>query len=139
MSNQSCWECKLVIIGVIWFKAVSTFLDHIADTVTGRIRDIKTCNITNILLRDTAEPVLKGCPIGHKNVVSQDRWSLVTSSFALKGRTLRPKLVVLQDRWSHASGFSREVSVYFRILFCAIIMPSPPPPIYRDMYTYLLF
>ncbi len=32
----------------------------------------------------TVEPVLKDYPIGHENVVFQDRWSLVTGSIVLK-------------------------------------------------------
>ncbi len=35
---------------------------------------------------DTVEPVLKDHPIGHKNVVCQDRWFLVTGSVILKCR-----------------------------------------------------
>ncbi len=31
----------------------------------------------------TVEPVLIDHPFGHKNMVSQDRWSLVTGSFTL--------------------------------------------------------
>ena len=47
------------------------------------------CTLTALLLGwtwyadgsdDTVEPVLKDRPIGHKNMVSQDRWSLVTVS-----------------------------------------------------------
>ena len=48
----------------------------------------------------TVEPVLKDHPIGPKNVVSQDRWSLVTGSVALKSGTFCQEYVVLQDRWS---------------------------------------
>ncbi len=47
----------------------------------------------------TVEPVLKDHPIGHKNVVCQDRWSLVTGSVILKCRSCQ-KCVVFQDRWS---------------------------------------
>ncbi len=47
----------------------------------------------------TVEPVLKDRPIDHKNMVSQDRWSLVTGSFTLKCVTCQTR-VVLQDRWS---------------------------------------
>ncbi len=36
----------------------------------------------------TVEPVLKDHAVGHKNMVSQDRWSLVTGSVALKYGTL---------------------------------------------------
>ena len=51
-------------------------------------------------IADTVEPVLEDRPIGHKNVVSQDRWSLVTGSVAMKYRTLCQEYMVFQDRWS---------------------------------------
>ncbi len=51
------------------------------------------------LLAYTVEPVLKDLPFGHKSVVSQDRWSLVTGSIVLKCRSCQ-KCVVFQDRWS---------------------------------------
>ncbi len=47
----------------------------------------------------TVETVLKDHPIGHKNMGSEDRWSLVTGSFTLKCRTFCQKLIVFQDRW----------------------------------------
>ncbi len=47
---------------------------------------------------NTVEPVLKDHPIGHKNVVCQDRWSLVTGSAVLKCRSFCQKCVVCQDR-----------------------------------------
>ncbi len=56
----------------------------------------------------TVEPVLKDRPIVHKNVVSQDRWSLVTGSFTLKFRTFCKKIVVLQDRWSLVAVVSQD-------------------------------
>ncbi len=56
----------------------------------------------------TVEPVLKDAPIGHKNVVSQDRWSLVTGSVALKCGTLRQEYVVLQDQWSLMAVVSQD-------------------------------
>ncbi len=59
----------------------------------------------------TVEPLLEDCPNGHKNVVSQDRWSLVTGSITLKYRTC-PEYLVFQGRWSHYSGLSRQVSLY---------------------------
>ncbi len=50
---------------------------------------------------NTVELFLKAPPpFGHKNMVSQDRWSLVTDSFTPKCRAFCQKLVVLQDRWS---------------------------------------
>ena len=57
----------------------------------------------------TVEPVLKSHRIGHSNIVSQDRWSLVTGSITLKYRTCQEYLVfktggvmavVSQDRFS---------------------------------------
>ncbi len=48
----------------------------------------------------TVVSVLKDHPIGHKNVVCQDRWSLVTGSEILKCRSFCRKCVVCQDRWS---------------------------------------
>ncbi len=38
--------------------------------------------------------------IGHKHMVSQDRWSWVTGSFALKCRTFCQNIVVFRDSWS---------------------------------------
>ncbi len=58
------------------------------------------------LLECTVEALLKDHPIGHKNVVSQDRWSLVTGSVMLKCRSFCHKCVVFQDRWSHMAGFT---------------------------------
>ena len=58
------------------------------------------CNYPGIVGGCTVKPVLKDHPTGHKNMVSQDRWSLVRGSFTLKCRIFCPKLVVLQDRWS---------------------------------------
>ncbi len=49
---------------------------------------------------ETVEPVLKDHLTGYKNVVCQDRWSLVTGSVILKGRSFCRKSVVCQDRWS---------------------------------------
>ena len=55
---------------------------------------------------NTVEPVFKDHPIGHKNVVSQDRWSQGTGSIILKHRSLGQKWVVAQDRWSLKTGFT---------------------------------
>ena len=41
---------------------------------------------------------LKDHPIGHENVVCQNRWSLVTGSVILKWRSFRRKCVVCQER-----------------------------------------
>ncbi len=56
---------------------------------------------------NTVEPVLKDHPIGHTNVVSQDRWSLVTGSITLKWRT--SSQVVFQDRWSLMAMVSQDM------------------------------
>ncbi len=50
--------------------------------------------------KSTVEPLLKDNPIGHKIMVSKDRWSLLTGSFTLKCLTFWQELMVLQDRWS---------------------------------------
>ncbi len=54
------------------------------------------------------EPVLKDHPIDHKNMVSQDRWSLVTGSYTLECRTFCQKLVVLQNKWSLMAVVSQD-------------------------------
>ncbi len=56
----------------------------------------------------TVEPVLKDHPIGRKNVVCQDRWSLVTGSVILKCRFFCQKYVVCQDRWSLMAVVSQD-------------------------------
>ncbi len=61
-----------------------------------------------LALYDTVEPVLKDHPIGHKNVVGQDRWSLVTGSVVLKCRSFCHKYVVCQDRWSLMAVVSQD-------------------------------
>ena len=48
----------------------------------------------------TVEPVLEDGPIGHENVVSQDRWSLVTDSITLKNRTYCQEYLVFRSMWS---------------------------------------
>ncbi len=56
----------------------------------------------------TVEPVLKDHLIGHKNVVCQDRWSLVTGSVILKCRSFCKKCVVFSRLVvSHGGGLSR--------------------------------
>ncbi len=60
------------------------------------------------LSRYTVESVLKDHPIGHKNVVCQDRWSLVTGSVILKCGSFCQKCVVFQDRWSLMAVVSQD-------------------------------
>ncbi len=61
----------------------------------------------------TLEPVLKDHPFRHRNVVSQDRWSLVPGSIALKCTVLPPEMYGLSRQVvSHGSGLSRQVSLY---------------------------
>ncbi len=62
----------------------------------------------HIYILYTVEPFLKDCPIGHKNMVSQDRWSLVTGSVALKYGTFCHEYVVFQDSWSLMSVVSQD-------------------------------
>ncbi len=49
---------------------------------------------------NTVEPVLKDNPIGHKDVVCQDRWYPVTGTVILKCRSFCQQCVVCHDRWS---------------------------------------
>ncbi len=64
---------------------------------------------------NTVEPVLKDHPFGHKNVVSQDSWSLVTGSVVLKcwsdsAKNVWPfKTGVLPWQWSLKTGFTVHV------------------------------
>ncbi len=62
----------------------------------------------NYPLKITVEPVLKDRHFGHKNMVFQGRWSLVTGSFALTWRRFCQKLVVLQDRWALVAVVSQD-------------------------------
>ena len=75
----------------------------------------------------TVEPALKDHPIGHKNVVCQDRWSLVTGSVILKCGSCQ-KCVVCQDRWS-------LVAVAFQDKFHCILgnISSPQLPLPEDL------
>ncbi len=56
----------------------------------------------------TVEPMLKDHPAGHKNMVSQDRWSFVTGSVALKCGTFCQEYVGLQDGWSFMAVDSQD-------------------------------
>ncbi len=57
-----------------------------------------------VLDQCTVEPVLKDHRISNKNVVCQDRWSLVRGSVILKCKSSCQKYVVCQDRWSLVRG-----------------------------------
>ncbi len=57
---------------------------------------------------NTVEPLLKDHTIGHKNVVCQNRWSLVIGSVILQCRSFCPKCVVCQDRWSPLAVVSQD-------------------------------
>ncbi len=48
----------------------------------------------------TVESVLKDHPIADKNVVSQNRWSLVTGLITVKYSTFCQEYQICQDRWS---------------------------------------
>ncbi len=66
----------------------------------------------SFLVYNTVEPVLKDHPIGHQNMVSQNRWSLVTGSFTLQCRTFCQKTGgPLRQVDFHGSGLSRQVSL----------------------------
>ncbi len=69
----------------------------------------------------TVEAVLKDCPIGHKNMVSQDRWSLVTGSYTLKCVTFYPKntdpSICSRQVVFYGSGLSRQVIDSLRVKY----------------------
>ncbi len=53
------------------------------------------------MLHCTIEPALKDSPIGHKNMVCQDRWSLVAGSVLLRSRSFcQNRKQVFQNRLS---------------------------------------
>ncbi len=61
----------------------------------------------------TVEPVLKDHPMGHTDVVSQDRWFLATGSITLECGTFIPGVSCLSRQVvSHGSGLSRQVLLY---------------------------
>ncbi len=70
---------------------------------------VKHIEMYKVTLYKSVEPVLNDHPIGHNDVVSQDRWSLPTCSITLKCRTFYQKYLIFQD--SHGSGLSRQVSL----------------------------
>ncbi len=65
---------------------------------------------------NAVEPVLKDHPIGHKNVVSQDRWPLVTGSITLKCGTFCQEYLVFKDRWSFMVLVSQD-RFYCNVIF----------------------
>ncbi len=58
------------------------------------------------------KPVLRDYPIGHKHMMSEDRWSLVTGSVILKCRSLCQK-------WGGGGSLMAVVSLY-RLKQCGI-------------------
>ncbi len=80
-------------------------------------------------MENTVEPVWKDHPIGHKNVVRQDRWSLVTGSVVLKCGSFCQKCVVCQDRWSLMAVVSQDRFHCIQLLciihkYYSIILPK---------------
>ncbi len=61
---------------------------------------------TYLSIPNTVEPVLKDYPIGHTNVVFQDRWSLATVSITLKCRTFCQEYVGLSRYLYLKTGFT---------------------------------
>ncbi len=92
--------------------------------LTIQIKTLKANHkVDNCGKNGTVEPILKDCPIGHKNVVCQDRWSLVTGSVILKYTAFCQKCVVCQDRWSLMVVVSQD-QLHCTILafWCAIFL-----------------
>ncbi len=75
----------------------------------------------SFVISNTVQPVLKGRPIDYKSMVCQDRWSLVTGSFALLCWTFHQELcgpsrhVLCHVKWSLKAGFT----------VCALVFPVP--------------
>ena len=70
---------------------------------------------------NTVEPVLKDHPIGHKNLVCQDRWSLATGSVILKCMSFCRKCMALSRnvvswQWSLKTGFTVERFIFHKEL-----------------------
>ncbi len=80
----------------------------------------------------TVEPVLKDHPIGHTNVVSQDRWSLVTGSITLKCRTFCQVQLVFQDRWTLMAVVSHDWFHCTGAVLFADLYPTLPEPCYNS-------
>ncbi len=103
-----------IIIVIIYSSYIALFL---AEASSKRF----TCYYSIIVIvTSTVEAVLKRHPIGHQNVVCQDRWSLVTGSVTLKCRSFCQKCVVCQDRWSLNWQWSLKVSLYYPCQTCYI-------------------
>ncbi len=120
---------KFVIVGktskskVALNKQISSLGGQVVPKVAA---DIAACISTTgnyFCVQCTVEPLLKDHPIGLKNVVCQDRWSLVTSSVILKCKSFCQKCmicqhgcslmaVVSQDRF-HFNRVSRAMSKLF--------------------------
>ncbi len=67
-----------------------------------------TCNLGNCDYSWTFQPIMKDHPVGHKNTISQDRWSLVTGSVILKCGSFCQNCAVFQDTWSLMAVVSHE-------------------------------
>ncbi len=65
-------------------------------------------NIAKYLICKYSRTCLERPPHWQKNVVCQDRWSLVTGSVILECRSFCQKCVVCQDRWSLMAGVSQD-------------------------------
>ena len=78
----------------------------------------------------TVEPVLKDHPIGHKNVVHQDRWWKVTGSVILKYKSFCQKSVVCEDRWSLMAVVFQDRFRCIDLLVCHV---------YAILYCYSLY
>ncbi len=69
----------------------------------------------------TEEPVLKDHPIGHENVVSQDKWSLVTGSATLKCVTFCQEYLVSQDKFYCIKVISRYNCCKNKLIFVYLV------------------
>ncbi len=100
-SKQGCLTCSRTLCSFsgCHFLFLYYRFEYRTEASIGKLTQ-KTCHIV--------EPVLKDHPAGHKNMASQDRWSLVTGSITLKCGILGQGYVVLRDRWSLMAVVSQD-------------------------------
>ncbi len=99
-------------------KSVNYYYQRIAKFVYG-ICIRNTCRnefqMQSTVIQYTVEPVLKDHSIVHKNVVSQDRWSLETAYITWNVGPSARNICVFQDRWPLIATVSQDRFTVFTI------------------------
>ncbi len=70
------------------------------------------------------ELVMKDQSVRQKNVVSQDRWSLVTGSITLKCESFCQEYTILQVRWSLITMVSQDRFQCITSIKVFLVMPG---------------